>query len=244
MVVGYAAFSTKLNISGTAGTTSKWNVLITNVTTEQIVGTATNDEGSPTYDNTNGLTASFNADLKSPGDSITYKITVANQGNIDAVLSSLTLPDSTNEAINFEPSGFGVDENGKYQSEVLKAGESDDLYIKVEYNSDITSQPTTLTESYTVTLDFEQYVGGSVEPTQTITTEDLKLLAVTSGDGLYADSYEEGRYIYAGADPDNYITFNGEEAGWRILSVEADGTLKIMRNTALSDSPVFDTEGL
>ena len=33
---------------------------------------------------------------------------------------------------------------------------------------------------------------------------------VTSGDGLYADEYESGRYIYRGQDPDNYITFNGE----------------------------------
>jgi len=59
--------------------------------------------------------------------------------------------------------------------------------------------------------------------------------AVTSGDGLYADTYEAGRYVYKGAAPANYITFNGEEAGWRIISVEADGTLKIMRNSIIGD---------
>ena len=31
---------------------------------------------------------------------------------------------------------------------------------------------------------------------------------VSSGDGLYADSYEDGRYIYRGSNPDNYIVFN------------------------------------
>ena len=52
---------------------------------------------------------------------------------------------------------------------------------------------------------------------------------VTSGDGLYADLYEEGRYIYKGKNPNNYITFNDENAGWRIISIEPDGTMKIMK---------------
>ena len=65
--------------------------------------------------------------------------------------------------------------------------------------------------------------------------EKLKKELVTEGDGLYADTYEEGRYIYRGGTPNNYITFNEENAGWRILSVEADGTIKIMRDKSISD---------
>ena len=57
---------------------------------------------------------------------------------------------------------------------------------------------------------------------------------VTEGDGLYADSYEENVYTYRGANPNNYITFNGEQ--WRIISVNtSDNTIKIMRNGVLSD---------
>ena len=57
---------------------------------------------------------------------------------------------------------------------------------------------------------------------------------VTSGDGLYADSYEENVYTYRGANPNNYVTFNGEQ--WRIISVNtSDNTIKIMRNGVLSD---------
>lgn len=59
----------------------------------------------------------------------------------------------------------------------------------------------------------------------------LKKTVVTSGDGLYEDAYEKGRYVYKGANPDNYITFNNET--WRIISVETDGTLKIIRNESL-----------
>ena len=55
---------------------------------------------------------------------------------------------------------------------------------------------------------------------------------VTSEDGLYKDEYED-RYFYRGANPNNYITFNGES--WRIVSIEADGTIKIMREASIGD---------
>ncbi len=61
---------------------------------------------------------------------------------------------------------------------------------------------------------------------------------VTSGDGLYADTYEERRYIYKGANPNNYINFNNEL--WRIISVESDNTIKILRNEVLSNQ-AWDT---
>lgn len=45
---------------------------------------------------------------------------------------------------------------------------------------------------------------------------------------LEKDEYE-CRYFFTGTNPNNYITFNNEQAGWRIISVECDGTIKIMR---------------
>ena len=56
---------------------------------------------------------------------------------------------------------------------------------------------------------------------------------VTSGDGLYADEYEDGKYTYKGVNPNNYVTFNNETAGWRIISINSDGTIKIMRNRSI-----------
>ena len=62
---------------------------------------------------------------------------------------------------------------------------------------------------------------------------------VTSGDGLYADSYESNVYTYRGSNPNNYVTFNGEM--WRIISANtSDNTIKIMKNAVLSDR-AFDT---
>ncbi len=55
----------------------------------------------------------------------------------------------------------------------------------------------------------------------------------TSGNGIYRDLYESGRYIYKGANPNNYITFNGES--WRIISLEKDGTMKIMKVASIGN---------
>ena len=68
---------------------------------------------------------------------------------------------------------------------------------------------------------------------------DITDNVVTSGDGLYKDEYEEGRYVYRGSNPNNYIMFNNEL--WRIISKEADGTYKIIRNDVLSNR-AFDTQ--
>ena len=61
---------------------------------------------------------------------------------------------------------------------------------------------------------------------------------VTSGDGLYKDEYENGKYTYKGTNPNNYITFNNEQAGWRIISLELDGTIKIIKNKSIGTSTI------
>ena len=67
-----------------------------------------------------------------------------------------------------------------------------------------------------------------------------KISIVTSGDGLYKDEYEL-RYFFKGANPNNYVTFNGEKAGWRILSIEYDGTIKIVKTIPTDYSIIWDT---
>lgn len=57
---------------------------------------------------------------------------------------------------------------------------------------------------------------------------DITDNVVSSGDGLYEDQYEDGRYIYRGSEPNNYILFNDEL--WRIMAKEIDGTYKIIRD--------------
>lgn len=61
---------------------------------------------------------------------------------------------------------------------------------------------------------------------------------VSSGNGLYKDTYEEGRYFYKGKNVNNYVTFNNEI--WRIISIEPDKTIKIMREKSIGNQ-VWDS---
>ena len=81
------------------------------------------------------------------------------------------------------------------------------------------------------------HVKGNIK-TPPVDIAGVDVTPVTEGDGLYEDEYEEGRYVYRGTDPNNYIMFNNEL--WRIISKEADGTYKIVRNEVLPEEMLFD----
>ena len=59
--------------------------------------------------------------------------------------------------------------------------------------------------------------------------------------GLEKDPYE-CRYFFTGTNPNNYITFNNETASWRIISIECDGTIKIVKNESAGEM-AWDTSG-
>ena len=84
MGIGYAILSQTLNISGIANMKGNWNVKITNMELLSENKTGRAEEVSHSFTDT---TATFTADLYMPGDSIEYRVTVENQGNIDAVLN-------------------------------------------------------------------------------------------------------------------------------------------------------------
>ena len=221
MGVGYAAFQSQLKISGTSNIASNFLVKITDIQSSVQSGSAS-DAQSPTHTDT---TATFKTNLVSPGDAMKYDITVSNEGNIDAVLESIDVNTGNNPAIKFETSGIE-------QGSELKAHNSDVLTVIVSYDSSVTSQPENTSSTITVTLNYTQTDGeGGTTPGGT--TVDITENVVTSGDGLYVDTYEPGRYIYRGQNPDNYIMFNDEL--WRIIAKETDGTYKIIRNDKLAN---------
>ena len=216
MGVGYAAFQSQLKISGTSNITSNWSVKITDIQSKVVNGTPTNAL-EPTHDDT---TATFSTRLTSPGDTMQYDVTVLNEGDIDAKLDKITIPESTNPAIGFEVKGI---EEGS----LLEAKQTALLTVTVKYN-DVTEQPSDLTADLKVTLDYSQAPEGYVPPVTGSSIGGQPVEIVESGDGLYADEYESGKYTYKGANPNNYITFNNET--WRIISISSDGSLKIMKN--------------
>ena len=82
MAVGYSAFKTDLNITGTSNITSVWDVRITNVKIKETSGLAENVGDLDSYTN---LEANMEANFYEPGDYITYTVTVSNKGTLDAM---------------------------------------------------------------------------------------------------------------------------------------------------------------
>ncbi len=166
MVVGYAAFNSVLNIKGTSSINSNWDIKITAIKEKNKVGGATtslNEDGTEKITGIGTLSATFETNLVSPKDSIEYDITVTNKGTIDAKLEKITPVDLVTKtgAVIFTRSEIDFQ-----VGDVLKAGESKVLTVKVEYD-DVTSQPGSTIESFTINLDYVQVDGELVEPEPT-----------------------------------------------------------------------------
>ena len=123
MAVGYSAFKTNLNITGTSNITSVWDVRITNVKIKETSGLAENVGDLDSYTN---LEANMEANFYEPGDYITYTVTVSNKGTLDAMLDSVKLNMPEQEVINFKV-------EGATSKEKLPAGSSKDIDVTMEY---------------------------------------------------------------------------------------------------------------
>ena len=151
MSVGYAALASQLDINGTSAISSKWDVKFTSMTDGVAVGTATNKKPAAFT----STTATFDVELVSPGDSMTYDIVVSNAGTLDAELDSIVgLPTSVpTDAIKYTVTGVS-------EGDVLAAGNTTTITVKVEYDSSVDAQPTAeqLSKTLSVTLNYVQSV--------------------------------------------------------------------------------------
>ena len=162
MGIGYAILSQTLNISGIANMRGNWNVKITNMELLSENKTGRAEEVSHSFTDT---TATFEANLYMPGDSIEYRVTVENQGNIDALLKSIT-PTTTNKSEGIKFSHSEIDNT------VLTAGKKITFTMKVEFLEDATSIPNVENVSYNLELVYVQYNGGEYTPAVETTEED------------------------------------------------------------------------
>ena len=256
MGVGYAAFSSLLTINGTANISNSWCVGFDNTKTntmriEKGLSTGTEPTGTMTYSGTacesnlqpnSSLTAKF----YQPGDQIEYTLTIVNKSSVTAAIKSININNDENVTSNWKH----TDGNITYTVEMpdkttLAVDETATMKVIAKFQNDtpVESGYTGETQTLTVSINTEQDDGnGGMVVERPLTPSDIKDKAGTSCDGeLTEDSTEPGRYIYRGSNPCNYITFNGENAGWRIVSIESDGTMKIVRNTSFTPAP-WDTQ--
>ena len=175
MGIGYAVLSQTLNISGTANMKGTWDIKITDISEASRTGKA--DPGTPTI-STSGVSASFEANLWMPGDSITYNITVKNNGNIDAALKEL-VPSVENgvQQVKFS--------NNAVQGKVLRQSESYTFQVSVVFDENATEIPQdskTNPPKYTISLTFVQYTGNSLYTPTNETTDNSCFVINTAGE--------------------------------------------------------------
>ena len=143
--IGYAVFKSELTITSSANITSNWDIEITSINVKSISGHATKAI-EPVI---SGTTATFKTNLESPGDSMTYEVTVANDGDIPARLDQLNVNDTNNPAILFQVNGIN-------ENDVLGEHSNTTFDVIVTYNPDIESQPANTTSTLNVILDYVQ----------------------------------------------------------------------------------------
>ena len=221
MVAGYAAFSTNLEIKGTSKVTSNWDIEITNVTEGIASGSAENTV-KPSWGK---LWASMEADLYDVGDSMEYDVTIENKGNIDAKLNDIltNVEKENNEAVIITFSGYT-------KGEILKAGASKQVHVKIEYNPEYEGGET----SSEVEINFD-YVQNNNEKNpsdnQYLVTYDYQ----TNG-GTSADIKEE----YYGSGNEVNLDNKAYKEGWTFVGWNTDKdaevgleSLQVKENTTL-----------
>ena len=152
MVVGFAAFSSQLQINGTSEISSNWDVHIKDngVTYKNAV-----DAASTLAEKTSNLVATFACNLITPGKStISYDVVVENKGSLNAKLDSINLTGG-NSAISVVTSPTNA--SLSTSPIVLAPNDETTITVTVSYN-DINTQPTGdgLTTNITAQLNFSQ----------------------------------------------------------------------------------------
>ena len=146
MAIGYAAFSQQLTINGTASIDSSWDVHIEDIA---VNGTTLDGNNVSATVGDDKLSASFQAELVSPGSSVTYDVTVKNGGTLNAKLESITCTDDNNDAIEYSYAGIT-------QNDVINVDGTQTFTVTVKFNDTYTSTPANKTSNLTMYLSFVQ----------------------------------------------------------------------------------------
>ncbi len=222
LAVGYAVLSQQLNINGTGGIASDFNILFTDIQEGTMNGATTVNKQI-----TDSTTATFTIDLEKPSSNGEYLITVENRGNIDAYVESIKGLEESNQT---EPTDITFSIEDIKVNDKLKAKESKVFKVKVVWDSESTSIPNT-NKDLTLSINFAQDTGSTTPSGDTITSTVDNLLD-SSTDGTY--NYMDGTYL-KGEQTTNYVWFDGFL--WRIMGINADGSIRMITEENVTAIP-------
>ena len=197
MGVGYAAFKTSINITGTTDISSTWDIKIISADVTDTNGTGENVKN--TY---NDLSASLEANLYEKGDYVEYSIIVENKGTFDAKLETIGITNSNNEAVKITSSGLT-------KGQTLYKNTTATLKVRIEYNNAYEGDATGTSGESTVDLEFVQNSEGTIEPT----TDHLVTYDYTTNGGESTNA--ENAYIAEGESIN--LSYTATKEGYEFL---------------------------
>lgn len=146
MSVGYATLSQDISSAGKPAKStinqSIYNVEIVDVAIKEEKGSATGK--TPIY---SGNKISFDSEIINPGDQVTYKITIKNNGNVDAKLEEVYLLDSDEGS---EAAFYSV----ITPSEILKPGEITEMTVMAAYNNSYVGHISSFSKQSSATVNY------------------------------------------------------------------------------------------
>lgn len=144
MSIGFAAFSTSLNIGGTNNVTVKkatWDIHWAGKTGGSETGTVTETKGADlgTVTRTDDTNITFTATLAKPGDEYEFTVDAVNAGTFDASLTSVTMTDISTYSnyltytITYDGQTFSNPSNTPSPASTLAAGAQKTATVNVKY---------------------------------------------------------------------------------------------------------------
>ena len=120
--------------------------------------------------------------MTNPGDEIEYRLTVANQGTLDAIIEDIKASETGSDAIKFEVTNIKI-------GDTLAKGTTTIFNIKISYDENITSQPIILTNTLTVEIKYAQNIGQSITPSEPVIDNSTLLLVnkILKGSNVQSD---------------------------------------------------------
>jgi len=146
--VGYSILSQRLEISGTAKITTNWDVYISSIAQT----TMSNAETVGTPKVTNKTNGSIEVNLNKKGGYATYKVTVKNAGNVDAIVTNISGIDEANRQ---EPVDIKVS-TSVTKNTTLLAGGTMYFTITIKWDSSVTTTSTAMNKTINFAVEYQQ----------------------------------------------------------------------------------------
>lgn len=164
MAVAYAAFSTTLNINGTATVTSTWDVRITAIDCDATAA-ANGVEARVNTESFTNTTATFDVEFNQPGDTGVCTVTIKNNGTLNAKVDGISVvatnADGTTADVDSDLIRYSVT-NVNVGDQLAKSAEMSYVInmayhdVKDDNNNSVAATDKTKSKSLTVTIDYVQ----------------------------------------------------------------------------------------